>query len=144
MKPWLKKTSLVGGLALAGIQIWPAGRTNPPTSAGLDAPPEVTSVLRRCCFDCHSNETRWPWYAHVAPVSWWMVRDVEDGRAEMNFSEWGTMPEGKRARRLNGLVEEIESGGMPPKAYRRMHADAVVSPEELEILRAWSESPQTR
>lgn len=141
MKRMLRRLAFSACLLGAGIQLWPAGRTNPPTTAGLDAPPEVTAVLRRACFDCHSNETRWPWYAYVAPVSWWMVHDVDEGRAELNFSQWGSLPEPKRAKRSGKMIDEIESDAMPPKSYRRLHGDARVTAEELEILRAWAEQP---
>ena len=136
----LRRIAFPAGLVLAGIQLWPAGRTNPPTTAGLDAPPEVASVLRRACFDCHSNETRWPWYARVAPVSWWIVSDVDEGRAELNFSEWGALPAEKRERRAGQVLDEIESDAMPPKSYRRLHGDAAVSAEELVLLRRWAEA----
>jgi len=141
MNRTLQRIALSTGLLFAGIQLWPAGRTNPPTTAGLDAPPEVTAVLRRVCFDCHSNETRWPWYAYVAPVSWWMVHDVDEGRAELNFSEWGALPEQKRERRAAKLIEEIEEDAMPPKSYRRLHGDARVTEEELDRLRNWAAAP---
>ena len=136
----LSRIAFPAGLVLAGIQLWPAGRTNPPTTAGLDAPPEVASVLRRACFDCHSNETRWPWYARVAPVSWWIVSDVDEGRAELNFSEWGALSAEKRERRAGQVLDEIESDAMPPKSYRRLHGDAAVSAEELVLLRRWAEA----
>lgn len=139
MKRLLRRISLGVCILIAGIQLWPAGRTNPPTTAGLDAPPEVTAVLRRACFDCHSNETRWPWYAYVAPVSWWMVHDVDEGRAELNFSDWGSLEPKKRERKSGKIIEEIEEGVMPPKNYLRLHGDAKVSAEELEILRNWAE-----
>ena len=142
MNRTLRRTALTAALVLGGIQLWPAGRTNPPTTAGLDAPPEVTAILRRACFDCHSNETRWPWYAYVAPVSWWMVHDVDEGRRELNFSEWGALPEKKRERRAAKMIDEIEEDEMPPASYRRMHGDARVAERELEVLRAWAGSPR--
>ena len=141
MKRTLRRIVLSACFLVVGIQLWPAGRTNPPTTAGLDAPPEVTAILRRACFDCHSNETRWPWYAYVAPVSWSVVHDVEEGRSELNFSEWGALPEEKRARRKGKVIDEIESGAMPPKSYLRLHAGATLSREELERLAAWANSP---
>jgi hypothetical protein len=135
------KRTLLGACALfLGLQIWPAGRTNPPTTAGLDADPAVTSILRRACFDCHSNETRWPWYAYVAPVSCWMVEDVDHGRSELNFSEWGSYSEEKRRKRAARALDEVEEGHMPIPKYLRMHPEARLSPAEVEILRAWVET----
>ena len=65
-------------------------RTNPPLKEDLAAPPHIKTLLRRACYDCHSNETRWPWYTYIAPVSWLILHDVERGRQELNFSEWGS------------------------------------------------------
>ena len=140
MKTLLKRAG--GGLAALAlaIQLWPAGRTNPPVVADLVAPIEVEILLRRACYDCHSNETRWPWYAYVAPVSWMIVEDVEHGREVMNFSEWGRYDEKKRAKRASHAVDEIEDGEMPLSKYVRMHPEAAVSGEELELLRRWAES----
>ena len=142
MKRTLKHVGLSACFLLAGIQLWPAGRTNPATSAGLDAPPEVTAILRRACFDCHSNETRWPWYGYVAPVSWLLVHDVDEGRAELNFSEWGSLPEDKRAKRKARVVDEVESAKMPPPGYLRFHGDARLTPEEIAVLEAWAAEPR--
>lgn len=141
MKRALRRVSLGACILLLGIQVWPAGRTNPPTTAGLDAPPEVTAILRRTCYDCHSNETRWPWYAYVAPVSWWMVKDVDEGRDELNFSDWGSYEQKKRERRAKKVIEEVEDGVMPPENYLRLHGDARVGAAELGILRKWAEAP---
>ena len=144
MKRTLKHVGLSACFLLGGIQLWPAGRTNPATSAGLDAPPEVTVILRRACFDCHSNETRWPWYGYVAPVSWLLVHDVDEGRAELNFSEWGGLEQERRERKLRKVVEEIEEAAMPPENYLRLHDDARLSAEELEIIRKWAETPPSK
>jgi len=142
MRRTLRRIAFSTLFLLVLIQLWPAGRSNPPTTAGLDAPPEVTSILRRACFDCHSNETRWPWYSYVAPVSWWMVHDVDEGRAELNFSDWGSYEPKKRERRSQKVIEEIENGAMPPDNYLRLHGDARLSAGELEILRKWVEAPR--
>ena len=73
------------------IQFVSMNRTNPPVQADFRGSPEVISVLRRACYDCYSNETVWPWYSRVAPVSWVIARDVHEGRAALNFSTWNRL-----------------------------------------------------
>ena len=127
----------VVGLALA-IQLVPVDRSNPPVTADLDAPPAVAEVLRTSCYDCHSNETRWPWYSRVAPVSWLVAHDVEEARDRLNFSLWGSY-EGKRQQRLAEKTwEEVEAGEMPPGMYLLAHADARLSDDDRAVLAAWS------
>lgn len=139
MKRWIVRIAVGLAVLFLAIQFVPAGRTNPPATKPLEAPPEVMAILRRSCFDCHSNETVWPWYAYVAPVSWLVVHDTDEGRAELNFSHWGDLPQKKRDSAAGSIVEEIEEGTMPMEEYLWMHSDARVSPAELEVLRTWSE-----
>src|SRR5262245_36851808 len=91
----LKRWLLIGGAAtLASMLLINPRLTNPPLVAGRDAfasnapPAEVAALFRGACYDCHSDETKWPWYSHVAPVSWWLVGHVNDGRKRLNFSQW--------------------------------------------------------
>src|SRR5262245_51840129 len=109
------------------IQLWPVKRTNPPVTGELAAPPEVAAILHRSCYDCHSNETRWPWYAYVAPVSWLVTHDVEKGRSNLNFSEWSSMSPKRRSRAPEKMIDNIEKGDMPLPIYLRMHDDAKLS-----------------
>src|SRR4051812_20304099 len=99
------------------IQFIPVPKTNPPVTGEIQVPPQVQTVLRRSCYDCHSNETVWPWYNRIAPVSWLLHRDVNDGRREMNFSSWQQMPQDRQNRRRKGVWEEVASGDMPPWFY---------------------------
>lgn len=139
MKRRLVRIAVALGVLFLAIQLVPAGRTNPPVTQTLAAPADVLAILRRSCFDCHSNETVWPWYAYVAPVSWLVVHDTDEGRAELNFSHWGDLKQSKRDSAAASVVEEIEDGEMPLEAYLWMHRDAAIAPAELEILRRWSE-----
>ncbi len=110
MKVLLRRTGLALALLVAGIQLWPVGRTNPAVTADLRAAPEVQRILRKSCYDCHSNETRWPWYAYVAPVSWLVVHDVKEGRDELNFSSWEELSPQRKKRRAEKAIDEIEEG----------------------------------
>jgi len=126
-------------LALAGAQFVPVERDNPATEEAerLQAPDEVLAVLHRSCFDCHSHETHWPWYAFVAPVSWLVAHDVEEGRDELNFSTWNTLSPERRAHLLHEMVEVIEEGEMPPATYRPLHPDAALSAADVQLISSW-------
>ncbi len=113
-------------------------RTNPPITSDVPAPAEVKLLLRRACYDCHSNETVWPWYARVAPFSWLVAHDVGEGREKLDFSTWDAYDGAKRKKRLGESAKEIAEGEMPPWYYRLMHPEARLSAEEGEALRAWT------
>lgn len=126
---------LIGLVVLAvGIQLVPYGRShsNPPVVAEPRWDSARTRELTaRACFDCHSNETRWPWYSNVAPVSWLIQRDVDEGRAKINYSEWLTPAED--ASESAGVVRE---GTMPPIQYLPTHPEArLTSTERDELIR---------
>jgi hypothetical protein len=99
-------------------------------------------VFRTACYDCHSNETRWPWYGYVAPVSWLVAHDVRDGREELNFSEWSLLLDEDAEELREEIWEEVEEGEMPLRKYRWMHSDARLSEEQRRVLREWSEAQQ--
>jgi hypothetical protein len=132
----------LGGLAVSfiAIQAVPVERTNPPVEADLAAPTPVKTILRRSCYDCHSNETRWPWYAHVAPVSWLVVHDVNDARDKVNFSSWELMSPKDEANARHETWKEIENGKMPLPKYVPLHPEARLSPEDVAVLREWFHS----
>ena len=131
---------IAGWVALAlflAIQLKPVDRSNPPVTADLDAPREVKAVLRAACYDCHSHETRWPWYSYVAPVSWLVAHDVEEARAEMSFSEWGALDPREQLELRQEMWEEVEKGKMPLKKYVMLHPAARLSEEQKRLLRDW-------
>jgi hypothetical protein len=127
-------------LIFIGIQLIPVHRSNPPVSAEIQATAEVKAILQRACYDCHSNATVWPWYSHVAPVSWLLSHHIAEGRAHFNFSEWGNYPPGRQARLADEVWEEIENGEMPLKSYAIIHKDAILNETDKEIVKTWSES----
>ncbi len=137
----MRRWSRVGLGVLGGvvaIQLVPVPRTNPPVTAEIHAPPEVMAVLRRACFDCHSNQTVWPWYGHVAPVSWLLYRDVMSGRRHLNFSEWGALAADKRQKKQLRSGKEVDSGEMPLWFYLPMHPGARLSERDRQVIDAWS------
>ena len=138
----LKKPHLlVAGVALlAVIQVVPVAHTNPPVEAEVAASPEVKAILRRACYDCHSNETVWGWQTYVAPVSWLVAHDVSEGREELNVSRWGQMEPGKKARLAKKIQEEVGSQEMPPLLYRVAHPASRLTEAEREAIAAWARS----
>jgi hypothetical protein len=100
----------------------------------------VLSILKTSCYDCHSNETNWPWYSYVAPVSFLVSGDVEKGRKRVNFSEWDKYDEKKKAKKLNGIIEVIEEGEMPLSNYIITHPEAKMDPEKIRVLKDWATS----
>lgn len=102
--------------------------------------PKVTGmILKNSCYDCHSNETHYPWYSYVIPVTYLVSHDVVEGREEFNFSNWEDYKKTEKAEILDGISEYVENGEMPMKIYTLIHRDAVLSDEEKEILVTWSE-----
>lgn len=90
--------------------------------------PQTRQLAVRACFDCHSNETTWPWYSNVAPISWLTQRDVDEGRAELNFSEWN------RPQKTDDIVKSVQEGEMPPAIYYPTHPDANLPAGERQAL----------
>lgn len=125
---------------LVGIQFVPIDRTNPPVKSEVDAPDEVAAILQRACYDCHSNETRWPWYSRVAPTSWLVAGHVQEGRGEINFSEWPTFDFELQEHAYRDIEEQIDEGKMPLRSYTLVHSDARLSQEDRETLLRWARS----
>lgn len=110
---------------------------HPPVTADLAAPEAVKNILKRACYDCHSNETRLRWYDQVAPVYWQVTKDVREGRKGMNFSEFGQLPAGQQQGKLWESVNQIIAGAMPLPAYTRMHPEARITEKELVLLKQY-------
>jgi hypothetical protein len=130
-KKWLIRGALGALGVFVLIQLVPYGRVheNPPVTAEpkWDSP-DVRALAVRACFDCHSNETRWPWYSFVAPVSWFVAHDVYDARDDLNFSEWDKEQQAKKGPKL------VRNGAMPLKAYLWLHSEAELTSDERERL----------
>jgi len=127
-------------IGFIAIQFVPVSRTNPPVEGDFRPPAEVVSILRRACYDCHSNETVWPWYSRIAPVSWVIARDVHEGRAALNFSTWNRLSANKQAEAMRESWKEVAEGEMPTWFYLALHPEARLSPANQSVLRAWSAS----
>lgn len=144
MRKWIAMSALFVLVALVAIQLVPVDAGNPPVAADIPASPAVKAILRRACYDCHSNETQWPWYARIAPVSWFIARDVHKGRAELNFSTWNQYSTQQRVKKLRESWQEVAVGEMPPWLYRPIHRDARLTAEDRALLLQWAREPLTR
>ena len=133
-----QRLALGVGVVLVGIQLIRPSQTNPPVTFELKASPEVSAVLERACYDCHSNETKWPWYSQVAPVMWLVTRDVNDGRKHLNFSTWDSYEQGRKLKKLEEIAQEVEEGGMPMELYVSLHPEASLTKAERAQLVDWA------
>lgn len=146
LKRILQILFIVTIVAIVVMQFVGPARSNPiaPASQAVEAhlqvTPQVGSILTRSCGDCHSNNTRWPWYSRVAPVSWFVIDHVNEGREHLNFSEWGRYNSRDREDMLEHLCKEVKSGGMPLTSYTRLHGDAKLSPGDVKTLCDWANS----
>ena len=138
MKTNLVRIVLAVVIVLVGIQFIPVNRSNPPVEEEVPASLEVKAMLKRACYDCHSNETIWPGYSQVAPVSWLLAWDVGEGREELNFSTWNRYSQKKRGKIMKEIWEEVQEGEMPPWFYLPLHPDARLSDSDRSLLRAWA------
>jgi Haem-binding domain len=139
MKRVVTRVGVAVVVVFAAIQFVPMDRSNPAVESEVPAPEPVRSVLRRACYDCHSNETVWPWYSRVAPVSWLVAHDVHEGREALNFSAWTQLSEKKQAKVLHKTWEEVSQGEMPPGTYLVMHGEAQLSLDDRTLIREWSQ-----
>jgi hypothetical protein len=115
--------------------------TNPPVTAELQAPPEVKQVLKSSCYNCHSNETKLPWFDKVVPAYWLVTSDVTEARKHLNFSEIGKLPAAQQKGLLFEAVNMIQLGAMPLPAYVHVHPGAAVTSQELAVLRNYLTAP---
>lgn len=126
-----------------GAQFHRPARTNPPSTPGASllskTPPEVAAILDRSCRDCHSNETRWPWYTSVSPTSWLVANHVHHGREHFNYSEWALIDEDDQDKLLGAMCSLTERGRMPMPSYLWLHRGAKLAPDEVKAICAWSE-----
>lgn len=134
---------IVGCLFIA-VQFSRPARTNPAADqtmtvqSHVQMSPTVAGIIDRSCGDCHSNKTRWPWYSNVAPVSWFVIDHVNEGRQNLNFSEWGRYTKRDTDGLFKQICQEVKSGAMPLSSYTPLHPGSKLSPEDIKTLCDWS------
>ena len=103
-------------------------------------PDTLAAVLMNSCYDCHSDNTMYPWYGHIAPVSWFLNKHIEEGKDHLNFSSWGNLNKAQKVSSLNEICEQCKTGFMPMKSYLIIHREARLGPDEIESICEWAES----
>ena len=140
-----RRVAIAVAVLLCVAQLVPMDRSNPvvndvATINSKEKPPAaVRSVFDGSCANCHSDQTRWPWYSYVAPVSWMIVHDVRTGRRHMNFSEWGSYSAEKREQKLEEICEQMTNGGMPDPKYLWMHRATRPTQQQVSAVCQWTE-----
>ncbi|KAB2878720.1 cytochrome C [bacterium] len=141
----MRRVFIVLLILITAIQFLRPERSNIPEDPAkniqsyVKVPDEITKILIRSCYDCHSNTTRWPWYSEIAPFSWVIADDVKLGRRHLNFSEWGTYSQKRMGKKLYQIAEVAGDSSMPLTSYRLTHPDAKLSSMELKMLGTWAE-----
>jgi hypothetical protein len=139
---------VVCGMVIA--QFFGPAKSNPPSDptqaieAKLQVTPPVAAILDRSCNDCHSNKTRWPWYSHVAPVSWFVIDHVNEGRENVNLSEWGKYSQRDAEALLRQMCREVRAEVMPLSSYTPLHPGSKLSAEDIKTFCAWTDAERAR
>ena len=150
MRQAIKIIAVVLLVAFILMQFVRPDRNNPPVNpsealkASVTVPADVEMVLARSCADCHTNETSYPWYAQVAPVSWLLADHVRDGRRELNFSVWGTYADRKRSKKFEEICEQVTEGEMPLPSYLWIHRDAALTDSDKGLLCDWANAERSK
>jgi len=124
-------------LLLQFIQIDIPAPPKATTQDEIKAPKEVMAILKKSCYDCHSNKTKYPWYSDIAPISWQVHSNIKNGRGWMNFSIWNRYDEKKKQKFYKGIVNSLKFK-MPPAEYLLIHKDARLKPQERKLLQDWA------
>ncbi len=136
----MKKILIILAVLFVIIQFFRIDKTNPPVNEGMDfltiknTPENVASKIRASCYDCHSNETKYPWYSNVQPVAWFLKSHIDEGRTKLNFSTFATYEPKRQAHKLAEAVEMVETGEMPMESYLLAHPEAKLTQEERQMI----------
>jgi len=136
----MKKILVILLVAFIIIQFFPIDKTNPAPTPGMDflriknTPPEIATLINSSCYDCHSNETRYPWYANIAPASWFLKSHINDGRKHLNFSTFAVYQPKQQLHKLEECIEMVEKKEMPLDSYFLGHQEAKLTDEQRKIL----------
>ncbi|GAA4919888.1 heme-binding domain-containing protein [Mucilaginibacter defluvii] len=143
MRRFIKVTLLGIGILLIIAQLIPRhwNTTSAPQpndiSRVYSVPPNVTALLKNSCYDCHSNNTRYPWYANIQPVRYMLDRHISEGKDELNFNEFGTYSSRKKRSKLRSIGNSLEEKSMPLKSYLLIHHSAELSAQESTVIQDW-------
>jgi hypothetical protein len=135
LKSYILKGIAVLAIFFAIAQTKRPGIENPPVTGDFEAPQNVKAIIKRACYDCHSNETNLRWYDKIAPVSWQVAEHVRKGRELLNFSEWNNLPSADQKAKLWECLNQINAGAMPVKDYKMVHPATNISAADLNVLK---------
>ncbi|HEX2919604.1 MAG TPA: heme-binding domain-containing protein [Bacteroidales bacterium] len=143
---------ILAGLAIIFVLIqfipWGIPENKPETSDniihGEFIPEQIIFQLKVSCFDCHSDQTNFPWYSKIAPVSWWLAGHISEGKEHLNFSNWAQYSKREKLGLLEDIIEETESGAMPLRSYLIVHRDARLNNEKITSIKNWGEETADR
>jgi hypothetical protein len=144
----LKRILIVIVIILVIIQfIRPTKNVHPGTQPNsimnkYPASAEVKGILEKTCYDCHSNNTRYPWYNNIQPVAWWLNNHIKDGKRSLNFDEFLTYPANRQAKKMKQVIDEVKEGEMPLSSYTIIHKDAKLTDPEKQALLGWASGVQ--
>jgi hypothetical protein len=144
---WILSAFAVTLVALQGIRPAKNIATAPSGQDITDrypAPPEVKRLLVAACYDCHSDTTRYPWYAEIQPVGWWLSSHVKDGKKNLNFSAFAAYPPKRAATKLDAIIDQVTDREMPLSSYRLGHPEARLTDAQIKLLTDWAEAVRQR
>ncbi|MES2278679.1 MAG: heme-binding domain-containing protein [Bacteroidota bacterium] len=150
MKRALKITLIVIGILFMVVQLIPrdhneSGSVQPNALTKVfPVPASVGVILKKSCYDCHSNSTNYPWYAQIQPFRYMLDRHIRSGKAELNFDEFGSYTPRKQRSRLRAIGESLDEGSMPLSSYTLIHRNALLSKEDKQLLVNWVKSTSDR
>jgi hypothetical protein len=150
----MKKALKIGAVALAVLfviaQFIRPDYSEPPIvpeqelAATTEVPGNVSAIFERSCNDCHTSKTTYPWYSQITPVSWWLKNHIDEGRHELNMSEWGTYSDSKKSKKLEEICEQVETREMPLPSYTWVHRDSFLSENDIRTLCDWSKAERAK
>ena len=150
MKKVLKIIAIILAVAFIVIQFIRPDFTNPPINqaetlgAATQVPENVQAILSRSCADCHTNNTKYPWYSYIQPSAWFLAQHIEEGRGQLNMSVWKTLTPARQRRKLGEICEQVQSKEMPLPSYLWIHRDAKMSDADIKTLCDWTEAEQAK
>ena len=136
----MKKILAVLFVVLLILQVFQIDKVNPPINKGTDfltikeTPPVIATIIRNSCYDCHSNETEYPWYSYTQPAGWFLKSHIDEGRRKLNFSTFATYEPKRQAHKLDECIELVEKEAMPLDSYTIIHQKAALTPEQRKTL----------
>lgn len=141
-----KKILIVLFIVFIAIQFIPSARnqngqiSSSDITKTIDVPVNVEAVLKTSCYDCHSNNTKYPWYSHIQPARFVQDRHVREGKENLNFSDFGSYSDRKKRNKLRAIASSIEDGSMPLSSYTMMHGDAKLTPQNKALIISWAKN----